>query len=77
MQKSEYCELSPDGRVVFRTGGLEAVPPSPPGGTGGTANPMALAVAELGLDGWELVSVLPDPGAQGRDRWIFKRPIAG
>jgi hypothetical protein len=31
-------------------------------------------VSKLGLDGWELASVLPDPGTSGEATWIFKRP---
>lgn len=33
------------------------------------------AVAALGAEGWELVTVLEDMGAGDFRRWIFKRPL--
>ncbi len=76
----EYCELHLTTATIYRTTGREAIEMEPPTGPdpGGSVFDATVvpAVAQLGLEGWELVSAFFESERTRPTRWIFKRPIA-
>lgn len=83
MRSWEYCMVSAGGPVSvvvsFRVQGSEwrHIEPDPGRGERTAAEAVPRVIAELGLEGWELVNALPVITPEGASTdYFFKRPLS-